>query len=377
MTDDWSAQIASRFDCQLSAELTEWFDAEIWKHQGLAEFCQPIKPIELLDEAPDAIRPGMMRCDLLPLISNRIGDWLCVRIDERNLAAEVIHWYHGGGDWIPWGRGVSEALAFDAVVDRFPSYQRRHAEPAESLRSEAGSSRPSNDRLLAWALENLPREVRLAIELERDSAVLSAALLNHRIAEVAVRCEQAISIVLSGDPDWDLASKVVSAAARVTPELAWPWEIAGFAAEQRDEIDSALAAYARGARCSAFTDQSVRLTTHAVTKEAAKFSLVRLLELAPDAVHSDPYLTLLCGDQLPCRQAVMQYWLDRAHQQSANAPAAYDCFVAAGWDLGAPSLESYVKILEQAATAAAAAGQLGRAAVARTHRKCLSRKFGV
>ncbi len=56
--------------------------------------------------------------DTLPLIGNEYGDWLCVRVDEDNRFGELVHWYHGGGDWIPVGKSIAEAVLHD-IVDQF------------------------------------------------------------------------------------------------------------------------------------------------------------------------------------------------------------------------------------------------------------------
>ncbi len=123
----WSARIEQRYRCRLSEDLADWFDSEVWKSEGLHEYHLPVDPEILLQPAPDVIWPGLMPCDLLPLISNDAGDWLCVRLDSRNNASEIVQWYHGGGDWIPWGNSICEAsfLTQFAITCPVPSDRTR------------------------------------------------------------------------------------------------------------------------------------------------------------------------------------------------------------------------------------------------------------
>ncbi len=75
---------------------------------------------------------GFMLPDTLPILGNGYGDWLCMRVNADNTAGEVVHWYHGGGDWMPWGRNPAEAIAFDRLRQRLPGRRVAHAtRPAE------------------------------------------------------------------------------------------------------------------------------------------------------------------------------------------------------------------------------------------------------
>ena len=53
--------------------------------------------------------------DTLPIIGNDYGDWLCLRIARDGTLAELIHWSHCGGDWLPYGRNLAEGLLYDAA----------------------------------------------------------------------------------------------------------------------------------------------------------------------------------------------------------------------------------------------------------------------
>jgi hypothetical protein len=384
MTEAWSTQIADRYGCRLSSALQDWFDSGIWQSQGQGEFRQPIDPAALLEQAPEEIWPGMMGCDCLPILSNTVGDWLCVRIDRNNVAAEIIHWYHGGGDWIPWGKQLAEAIAFDAIADRFPSQHRRHAVPAESPRLTSDNAGAVTDPIARWAFEHLPADIVKAIESPMQSEATAEAFLQHEVAAIATRCELSISALLESEPGargaaWAAAAMHASPVTDLSPELAWAWDTIGHDAERRGDLKSAREYYLQAVECSAFTDQSIRLMTHAADDRAAKFAVARLLELDPSLVRSTPYLGMLCDqDERTRRQAVYQYWLAKgqSHLDNADPSSAYNCFVAAGWDIGATPIETYGSILDQVALAAGASNQTARAEVAKTHRRCLNARFG-
>ncbi len=385
MTEAWSTRIADRYGCCLSSELGDWFDSGIWKLQGHGEFRESIDPAELIEPVPEAIWPGMMGSDCLPILSNTVGDWLCVRIDQNNLASQIIHWYHGGGDWIPWGTQLAEAIAFDAIANRFPSQARRHAVPAESPRLNPDHNPNGVDSITRWAFDRLPSTIASAVESSMSIQAVAEAFLESGVAEVATRCELTVSALLNSEPDdasgvWAQAAEHARPVTERSPELAWAWDTVGFAAERQGDLETARVSFLKAVHCSAFTDQSIRLTTHAIGSQPAKFAVTRLMKLDPQLVETSPYMRMLCDqDERFRRDAVCQYWLSQGkrQQEQQDAMAAYDSFVAAGWDIGAAPIESYGTILDEIAKAAEASGQSARAEVARTHRRCLTARFSV
>ena len=117
----WCCALSDRYRFTLSADLVDWFAREIWLRDQGGEFDQPVSPSELLCETPDFIWPGFMLPDSLPLVGNRYGDWLCLRVGADNSVAEVIHWYHGGGDWMKLSRLIASAAACPGVVNITPT----------------------------------------------------------------------------------------------------------------------------------------------------------------------------------------------------------------------------------------------------------------
>ena len=136
--------IADRFCLSLSPQWRRWFDHDAHLPGIPGRFRFPVDVRDLVHPQSQLIWSGLMLPDTLPLIGNGYGDWLCARITDRDELGELIHWYHGGGDWIPVGRTVAEALLHDAI-DRYRPLRRQMLRgAAESIRS-SGESRPEAD----------------------------------------------------------------------------------------------------------------------------------------------------------------------------------------------------------------------------------------
>lgn len=435
---NWSDQLAQRFDCTLSPILADWFDREIWNQSGHGEFHAGITPTELLAKAPEPIWPGLMNADLVPIVSNQAGDWLCARIGPDNVMATIVHWYHGGGDWIEWGDDLAQAIVFDAIQHRLPGPRRRHAIPAEEFSNSDSSANIGNadvDPLLAWALEHSPPAIGDLFGSDSiDANAVAATLIDHGVAEVAVRCElvQAAlnlsALNLSALPDlasealshaglcpgpdafakasfdrsmidddvaakldaamgsdawrhqeWSVAESHAVAVTKRSPEMAWAWDVAGYAAMRRDDDLVAMARYLNGSRCQVFSDQSIRLQTLWTASRAAKFSAAQLQQHFAGAVAESEYLTALCiTDSIVRSDRVSQHWLAVGEDAMASGDAnlALKCFIAAGWDIGMRPITAYADLLGRIASTAQKAGQTGRARLASVHRACLLDRYG-
>ncbi len=421
----WSDRIASRYGCELSSDLADWFDSEVWKQSGHGEFREPVDADTLLSEAPDVIWPGLMPCDMLPILGNSAGDWLCVRIDQHNRASEIVQWYHGGGDWLPWGRSIADAILFDSLSERLPSPARRHALPAESPRP---ANPDDDDPILSWACRHVAPQVSALLDPSITEQQVADTLLQFDVSQIAVRCElvqSALKETLSAtlDPttaqqigvdwnevvqwmfdvqrmpiktrqrlqrdyglsisvpqDWYAAEQHSRRVVQLAPDLAWAWDVIGYAAERRGDQDEAADAYTQAAQCSVFTDQSVRLRTYWTADHAAKFSASRLQACFPEVVRQSDYLQMLCeADSHSRRRRVTNHWLEKAAESVAegNWAEAHRHYVAAGWDLGAEPLAMFTELLEQIAESASRCRQTARAELARTHRRCLKERYDV
>jgi len=377
--------------------------------------------------------------DLLPLLGNRSGDWLCLRFGATSESNEIVHWYHGGGDWIPWGRTLAEAVAFDRLRASLPGPRQVYAEAAETL-----APLPSAQPLHRWAANHLPADVaaRLTSVAPTASPELIERMLAAGVCEVAIRCELALAsldnvlrrqltsqlaheleipwqpqaVRWMFDPqlippearirlaarlglaeetlleqDWTTAAEHAAVVARQRSDLGWPLDLCGWAAERSQQLDQAIPFYERALAASSFTDQTIRFRSHWCVDAKGKFAAARLRALSSEARSSegsDPpglaagwtenYLQrLACEGSAARAQAVTQFWVDQADQAAeAGDPAlAYERLYLAGWDLGAQAIDEYRSLLPRMAAFAEEAGQAGRAAIARTHLACLDGRF--
>ncbi|MCA9133041.1 MAG: hypothetical protein KDA45_07790 [Planctomycetales bacterium] len=113
-----SKQIADRYRLQLSPAWQTWFDTDSQELQPAGAFQTVLSAESLAVPRPAEIWPGFMLPDTLPVLGNEYGDWICVRVLADGGLGELLHWYHGGGDWVPLGQQLPAALVHD-VIDQF------------------------------------------------------------------------------------------------------------------------------------------------------------------------------------------------------------------------------------------------------------------
>jgi hypothetical protein len=113
-----SQQIVARYHLRLSDAWRQWFDQDVTRVRLPGGFRTPLTAEQLVSQAPSQIWAGFMLPDTLPLVGNQYGDWICVRVESDGSLGEILHWYHGGGDWIPLGSDMAEVVVHD-VVDHF------------------------------------------------------------------------------------------------------------------------------------------------------------------------------------------------------------------------------------------------------------------
>ncbi len=140
----------------------------------------------------------------------------------------------------------------------------------------------------------LTPQVAASLDIHWSKAIEWVFDLERMTTQARKRLSGHFDLSLDVAQDWDSAAAHCLRITQVAPELAWAWDILGYANERRGATDQAQLAYIRGARCSVFTDQSVRLRTHWTSNESSKFSAARLLHLAPELVHESAYLRMLC-----------------------------------------------------------------------------------
>lgn len=462
----WSEQLERRFGLTLQPDLVSWFDDEVWRTPGNGEFIVAVSPETLLKPIPDPVWPPLMPPNFLPLVGSHAGDWLCLRlVDGENSTSEITydlcHWYHGGGDWLPWGSSLAEALLFDQILPYLPASDQRHAIP-----SPMDSGRPSQPGANAWQdwmTRSLPDAIRPIAEEQRwragdtdwidaliEAGVCNVAIacqlvidalsneLTHRLKpadanrmgiawndimrwgfdlrslpnEVAQRLrDEGVAQADAIDPaqqDWQRIEDLCERAHALVPELAWAAELLGYCRLQRGDSAGAKVAFLNSLRCSVFTDQSVRLRTHWATSGSdgmAKFGaywLCRENESSSAswdhasgengenafAVANAVPSSILMSEYLDClqnreggsvRSRLTSFFLDRAEQNAniGETAEAVRCLYAAGWDLGTEPMTLYADLLGRLVDATQAAGWTSHENLARMHRDCFRKRYGI
>lgn len=416
----WSSAIVERFRLKLSPQWIDWFDHGIHTLDGLGQFAEPSDPADLLCDSPECIWPGLMPPDLLPILTNGMGDWLCARVGADNSITEVVHWYHGGGDYMPHGSDLAQAITFTNLADHFPWKRRDHAIPAQPANPENNWA----SGISHWALQFLPAELANLLRDHATGQPWVEHLLEYGVAWEAVQCERALSLldnelrsrlqpaqVANLDVNWDRdvvrwmfdpqtiphswlerlplqvslgeeldrrwqqAGEVCHEVLQRRRDLAWAWDIYGWSCSRRGDRAEAIKAYAQSARTSVFSDQSIRFRTHFDSARFAKFSVARLAELDATDQLDAGYLAALSEVTQPAwRRNVTSYW--NAQAASANThESRYDCYFRGGWDVGCDSMRDYHQQLNLLVVEAQACGQLARAEVAMTHLNCLEERY--
>ena len=424
--DQPSQKLADRYGLVLDEGWEAWFDAA-GQLQLPGAFQHVARLDDLLAPAPASVWPGFMLPDSLPIVGNGYGDWLCIRVDHQNRINEVVHWYHGGGDWIPVGESIEQAILHD-VVDQFRPLQPQmlrgagetldvdHLEQVriDSSRPEfqawlrSGLSRtPTGDASVVPILDalfsddyrtalsilhacgwSLPATVCDLVESELQSAVtrdlIATAGERYGVnARAIARClfdpEQytapnSSSRELEGwqPANWPAIQGWCQQIATMRQDLAWVSDLLGWCYQRQGEVQGATQAYSKGCFASAFTNQAVRLRTHWFNQSFGKFSIAQYCELggtSSQPADGQAYLALYPGETMELLQRVTAYWERLAEEQTAAGEfdKAYESWMRAGWDLGAPSLADYGRILTGLVNAANNAGWTARALIATAH----------
>lgn len=434
MTERWSDRISERFRLKLDPDCTAWLDSGWWKNACGGEFQHALHPDELLSSTPDSIWAGFMLPDTLPVISNRYGDWLCWRVGADDTIQEVVHWYHGGGDWLPFGKNISEAILLDCTRASTPSasyasglVSSKNAAGTEELNlwqwacerqqlhdlgpipniqlrdpARVGGPHAELTRRLAdnpavlfdgiltainWVLKEkadpgLARKFQVAWEPEMIQWMFDSCLIPHeRRSELFAALN--VDAHAEDAQDWNRAADVARYLAACRSDLGWVFDVLGWSCERAGQIEQAIESYRHGILTSVFSDQSITVRTHWYDERFRKFSAARLFALKdhlPESLRNDAYLNLLWNAPLKSgRLDIRKYWFDKAQQELANQNpvGAYDAFYRAGWDVGSHELSSYVEILEGLIRSAELAGWNVRASVAQIHLACLKNRLGI
>jgi hypothetical protein len=389
--------IADRYQLRLQPSWQHWFDV-VAKEYSLPGCFRHAADVDGLCAArPNQIWPGFMLPDTLPLLNNGYGDWICVRIDEQDQPAELIHWYHGGGDWIPVGRSLAEAIIHDLVDLSRPVRKQMLRGAVESPRPNT-ITRDLSAPLMSWLSQSLAEiATTQSFNLDRLLKLLSAGnyaeslelLIESGVAIDAATCDLIESIIQLAVPsehgslhmmpvqDCNRIESMCSSLVQRRSDLGWGFSLLGWCQKSNQRKELACETFFNGRFASAFSDQSVRLRLHKFEQRFGKYSIAQLIRCEsclPTSMQEDDYLRIfLSSRDGDLHGLVQQYWLSLARKamHAGDFASGYNFAFNAGWDIGAASMAGYRQILETLHQAALQAGWQARAAVAKAHLDCI------
>jgi hypothetical protein len=299
---------------------------------------------------------GQMLPDSLPLADNGFGDSLCVRFRPDGRVREVVFWGHEGSYWYPCAPTIEEALATTpepedvnlSVGTAFGVEEQRRLCRRALLRTCFGRSSAAElalpwptMRRWMWDTASVPAEMRQRL-----------AEKFHQPAEDLLR------------QNWLVAADAAESVLQTRCDLAWPYAVAGWAAERVGDIGKAVKTYAAGL-VSLGSTADFTYTDGFESRSLGKFASWRLLELAPAG------LSAWCRAYLDAVPEFKErdFWLHQGEaQERAGKPLkAYWCYYRAGWD-------SYVypvtDVLERLHEAAVNASSRTLSELAKLHLDC-------
>lgn len=425
MNDCWSEAIAERYSLALSDDLCDWFNGDWNRFDSSSEFCDFSVVPSLLNAAPSCFWPGFMLPDTIPIIGNRFGDWLCLKVGNDGKCCEIVHWYHGGGDYIPFGKTLAESLLYDACQSASPEHQ---------TWGEVSEADPSKKNVLEWVAPRLDVSMSVLEEIislyargqvieatdrmlekgwcttvaarDRIDAALSTPLRRKADPKLAMRLgvtwekemnrwlfdtdlipaeqRERLHEILGAssdgfNQDWEAAEREAHAVLAHRQDLGWAFDIAGWAALRKSQTATAIDWWWKGVQTSVFSDQSTRFRSHWFDRSFGKFAaqqLHELRELLPNEIAMDPYWSaLIATDAGDASQRITAHWIGRASQVGLSAGDCYDDWYRAGWDVGCHQVDLFAMILEQLTQNGRQAGWEAKAKIAKTYQARLAQRY--
>jgi len=428
MRTNWSVQLEEHFGVTLPNDVRAWFDDELWQHGGSTGYSEPERPQELLRPKSAAIWGGLMLPDTFPILGNGCGDCLCLRFNWDGELAEVICWLHEGGSWVPYGKTLAEAIVVDALCSRFEFPDSEFPDGADDeapdlsyldwalawLAQESNAPTGLRDALAVGAPSPLEQLIQLGVAVDAARGLLCEDVLTtdlryycrrhggQRLAEslqigwpeievwlfdaqripesmIGKLCETTgISAERILGQDWHQAAALANEVVRSRTDLAWPFAVAGWAAERAGNVEQAIELYFAGLESLGSSEVFTETWKLGPRPVGVKFVVGRLIELGPSlpaSIRQNGYLSVVSPH--PYKRgtqsgALREYWLKRGDEAERleNHAEAYRCFFAAGWD--SFHANDMPLILDRLAKAAHAGGSAALAKLAERHRHRLS-----
>ena len=315
-------------------------------------------------EVPRLAKPrewgGSMLPDSLVLADSGCGDCLCLRFQINGTVREVVYWDHEGSNWHPYAPTIKEAITtslypnVDGELEVGTAFgveeQRRKCEQA--LESQlAVKYRKVGGQGIADEL-GVPWESMVRWRWDTSSVPIG---IRERLSQMfKTPADELLR------QNWPKALQAAEAVLKVRSDLAWPYAVAGWAAEKAGDMEKAISLYAAGIKGFGSTSDFSR------TNFKSKFVTSRLLELSPQG------LTPSCREYLDAAKdrKLRNYWirLGEAKERAGFSDKAYWTYYRAGWD--EYTSEAQMEVLGRLERAATKAGSKTLATLAKHHIAC-------
>ncbi|MEM6688685.1 MAG: hypothetical protein AAF664_04605 [Planctomycetota bacterium] len=321
-----------------------------------SQFIHFVEFDEFVDDRPPAIWAGLMPCDFLPVVGNGRGDFIGLRTGQLDWKG-YWHWFHGGGDILPWGRTLSEALLFDSLSPIFQRTDRPLAiDPGERISAEEVSVSSAIDDRTRFALTQLSRHL---IEVDCTYERAWELMKCNQWCDTAVQFHDLLQA--NG-----AAEMLFPGLERIESPLAWIGNWMGDAGDARG--------YLRALGNSSFTDQSVRLEQAWDISVCHKYAGSKLIDLV-DAErisldeNDEEYLHCLSAPIKDRFSAISSLHLQRSldWRAAGDLAAALREAYLAGWDIGCDQFDGFKCSMELVIDIAQECGQEDLSAVTKLH----------
>jgi hypothetical protein len=332
-----SDHIADALHLHLSPDLQEWFDGGQHKLLGSQMFNDRLDPEEVL--LGKHIWGGQMPPDTLPVVGNGAGDYLCAKFTAGGELAEIVAWHHEGSHWDHYGSSLSQALTFDiwnstvlegCNKDRTPEFPGISQVAALRVACKLALRSRLHEACSIRGGGRLAESVGVPWMLFRtwlfDPSQMAADKLERLAAILGINAEELVK------QDWEKAFECATSVIRLRADLAWPYTVAGWAYEKAGNIKQAIDWYSTGFCKLGATLSFTSAWTTTPSPDPCRFSIRRLLDLAPPDI--SPGLQEYIAAEAQGPLSVRSFWMAHADQETKQGQysEAYDNLYFAGWD---------------------------------------------
>jgi len=368
---NWQKRLQEKFNIQLSLDLINWFDNDMWQNISHGIFVEFVSPETLIDSSSNIIAGGLHLPDTLPIAGNGCGDDLLIRFATDGSIKEIIQWSHEGGSWIPWGKSFSEALLFDSV--------KSHSDNANAEYYSNEENEWLLEWVLKWAIPEPQRRIEIRQLFDKDISAIVPLLIKLNLCEVAciefmienclsnplrIKCMEIggqticdeigmkwkemeiglkdpsilsehdrkiiaqylrISVEELVTMDWSGAASWVEKITALRSDIAWPFLILKKNAEKNNNMALAAKYFE--------SEMKAMQSTYDYPYDwlSYPFPHRQSFQQYEEYLKDSPSIDLI---KKKVEQQARNYWIDEAEraERKGDYASAYSCWYAAGWD---------------------------------------------